>query len=180
MSQERRSRLTRRKRARKYNGRGEIYAWLRTHYGDVARCRDVEQRPWSVLAIEMIADGVRREDGREPSVKNISRVWERVCRDVAAEMAAAKPGRTPPSRISPDWRPTIVSGSLPGSGASGSRVPAAAASAAPVAQPAAPSSGPVPSWRKIHIDPNLPAHARAVLEGVLQDFDEIEDKRLKL
>jgi len=102
-------RLTRKKRVRDYNGRGSIYAWLRAHHGDVARQREVEQRPWLVLVREMVEDGVRREDGKEPSVKNVSRVWERVCRDVKANAAASAPAKRKfPSRISPNWRPQTV------------------------------------------------------------------------
>ena len=108
MSDVHQTRLTRKKRARAFNGRGAIYSWLRVHHTEVKLRREAEQRPWSVLIAEMVADQVRRDDGREPTIKNVSRIWERVCRDVAAENAAPRQGRKYPSRISPEWRPTIV------------------------------------------------------------------------
>ena len=157
-------RLTRKKRIRQYSGRGDIYAWLRAHHGDVFRRRDVEQHPWPVLIREMVADGVRREDGREPTVKNVARVWERVCRDVAAEAAAAKPKRVPPSRITPDWRPTVV--------------PQRAVS--PVQQPASLAPAVNPSGRKSLVDPNDPPHVQAEMAKIESIFDEEESKRLKL
>lgn len=102
------TRLTRKKPVREYNARGDIYAWLRAHHGEIARCTDVERRPWAVLIPEMVADGVRREDGQEPIVRNVSRIWERVCRDVEADAKVTKPKRNFPSRNSPDWRPKVV------------------------------------------------------------------------
>jgi len=108
MSDGHETRLIRKKRARVYNGRGAIYGWLRVHHAEVKLRREVEQRPWSVLVAEMVADQVRRDDGREPTIKNVSRIWERVCRDVAAESATPPQNRKYPSRISPEWRPTIV------------------------------------------------------------------------
>lgn len=155
-------RLTRKKRIREYSGRGDIYAWLRVHHGDVVRRRDVEQHPWPVLIKEMVSDGVRREDGLEPTVKNVSRVWERVCRDVAAEAEAAKPKRVPPSRISPDWRPTVV--------------PQRAA--APAQQPASPSRAVVPSGRKSLVNPNDHPLVQAEMAKLESIFDEDEKRRL--
>ena len=108
MSDVHETRLIRKKRARAFNGRGAIYSWLRVHHTEVKLRREAEQRPWSVLIAEMVADQVRRDDGREPTIKNVSRIWERVCRDVAAENAAPRQGRKYPSRILPEWRPTIV------------------------------------------------------------------------
>jgi len=108
MSDGHETRLIRKKRARVYNGRGAIYGWLRVHHAEVKLRREVEQRPWSVLVAEMVADQVRRDDGREPTIKNVSRIWERVCRDVAAESATPPQNRKYPSRISPEWRPTIA------------------------------------------------------------------------
>ncbi len=102
------TRLIRKKSAREHNARGAIYAWLRAYHVDVARCRDVERRSWGVLILEMVADGVRREDGKDPVAKNVSRVWERVCRDIEADAKAVRPKRSFPSDRSPDWRPEVV------------------------------------------------------------------------
>jgi hypothetical protein len=103
-----RTRLFRKRRVREYNGRGAIYGWLRTHHAEVRLRREIEQRPWASIIPEIIDDGVRRDDGLEPTAKNVARIWERVCRDVEAQAASDKPKRKFPSRISPDWRPEIV------------------------------------------------------------------------
>jgi hypothetical protein len=174
-------RVTRKKRVREYNARGSIYAWLRAHHGDVVRCRDVEKRPWAVLVSEMISDGIRREDGLEPTVKNVSRVWERVCRDVAAEAAAAKPKRrVPPSRISPDWRPTVVPqrpvAPAPQASLTRAVVPAHQAVLAP--QPASTSRAVLPSGGKSLVDPNDHPLVQAQMARLDVIFEDIENKRL--
>jgi hypothetical protein len=165
-------RLTRKKRVRAYSGRGEIYAWLRTHHGDVFRRRVVEQHPWPALVSEMVCDGVRREDGLEPTVKNASRVWERVCRDVAAEAAAAKPKPVPPSRISPDWRPTVVPQKAVASPSMS--MPLTAASL-----PSSPSTPEGPPPVDPRIDTTLPLEAQESLRQLFKDFDDVANSRLK-
>jgi hypothetical protein len=61
----------------------------------------------------MAEDGVSGQDGAPLSVKSVSKVWQRVCRDVEAEAvvkakAGRAVGRKMPSRISPEWRPVVV------------------------------------------------------------------------
>jgi len=174
------TRLTRKKRVREYNARGNIYAWLRAHHGDVARCRDVERRPWGVLIPEMVADGVRREDGKEPTVKNVSRVWERVCRDIEADAKAAKPKRNFPSRNSPDWRPEVVAQS-----------PAVAqrpvVAHAPVVPPPPIRPPPRPAGTALQTsaaDPNAQTHdpdmspaVRAALDAVFEDLAAVDRRK---
>ncbi len=147
-----------------YNGRGTIYAWLRVHHGDVVRCREVEQRPWSVLITEMVSDGVRREDGLEPTAKNVSRVWKRVCRDVAAEVAAATPKRVPPSRISPEWRPTIVP----------------PPPMFPTPQPTGSAGALAAAERKRPADPTLSPEAQAEMDKLDRLLEDADSRRLRL
>jgi len=152
------------KRVREYNGRGTIYAWLRVHHGDVVRCREVEQRPWSVLITEMVSDGVRREDGLEPTAKNVSRVWKRVCRDVAAEVAAATPKKVPPSRISPEWRPTIVP----------------PPPMFPTPQPTGSAGTLAAAERKRPADPTLSPEAQAEMDKLDRLLKDADSRRLRL
>ncbi len=158
------TRLTRKKRIREYNARGEIYSWLRAHHGDVARCRDVERRPWAVLIRDMVADGIRREDGKEPTVKNVSRVWERVCRDIEADAKAARPTREFPSRNSRDWRPQVVA-----------QPPVV--SPLPIRPPARPAgtalqtSATKPALRS-------PAEVQAMIDEVFEDSDASDRRKL--
>jgi hypothetical protein len=108
MKQIERSRLTRRRKVRPYQGRGPIYAWLRAHHASIEKLAPTRPCIWAELALDMIEDAVVDGTGDPPTAHNIRMTWPRVCRDVAAEAAAAKPKRVPPSRISPDWRPTVV------------------------------------------------------------------------
>ncbi len=159
-----RSRLTRRRKVRPYQGRGPIYAWLRAHHTSIEKLAPTRPCIWAELALDMIEDGVVDGTGDPPTAHNIRMTWPRVGRDVAAEAAAAKPKRVPPSRISPDWRPTVVP-----------QRPVAAAQ-----QPATPSAATVPETLDPRIDPTLPPHAQAELKKLFRDFDKAADRRLKL
>jgi hypothetical protein len=106
-------RLVQKRRIRAFCRRGDSYAWLRAHHVQVARLRAAELASWSALILEMAEDGVSGQDGAPLSIKSVSKVWQRVCRDVEAEAGAkAKAGRAVgrkmPSRISRDWRPVVV------------------------------------------------------------------------
>ena len=172
--------------------RSPLFWFLVQHHDELLQQAEGRRLRWDALCQRFAQHGLTDARGETANPKTARQTWLRARKAVVEAKrrkqvsdAARRPGDVYPSRISPDWRPTIVSGSFPGSlptdsFATGSRVPAVAASPAPTAQPQAPSSGPVPSWRKIRIDPNLPEHARAEIERVLRDFDEIEDKRLKL
>lgn len=102
------TRLVRKKPVRSYRGRGDVYSWLRAHHDQVEALRAKEGRAWSEVIADMVRDGVTGQDGQAPTIKSVSKVWQRVSHDVAAEAAFAKPKRKPPSRISPQWRPQVV------------------------------------------------------------------------
>lgn len=157
-----RSRLTRRRKVRPYQGRGPIYAWLRAHHASIEKLAAARPCIWAELALDMIEDGVVDGTGDPPTAHNIRMTWPRVCRDVAAEVVAAKPKRVPPSRISPDWRPTVV--------------PQRAA--APAQQPASPARAVVPSGRKSLVDPNDHPLVQAEMAKLEAIFDEDEKRRL--
>jgi hypothetical protein len=80
---------------------------------------------------------------------------------VAAEAAATKPKRVPPSRISPNWRPTVVP-------------------PPPTQEAAAVLGAVVPAGRQSLVDPSLSPEARAELEKLDRIFDKIESTRLKV
>jgi hypothetical protein len=125
---------------------------------------------WAELALDMSDDGVIDGSGDAPTAHNIRMTWPRVCRDVAAEAAAAKPKRVPPSRISPEWRPTVV----PQKAVSPIPKPVSAAPQ-PLAAPAA--AGPPPPDPRI--DPTLPPSAQDSLRRLYKDFDDVANSRLK-
>jgi hypothetical protein len=159
-----RIRLTRQRKVRPYQGRGPIYAWLRAHHASIQKLEPTQPCIWAELVLDMGEDRVVDGTGDPPTANNIRMTWQRVCRDVAAEAAATKPKRVPPSRISPEWRPTVVP----------------PRPAAPTHQPVASSGALVPASRQSLIDPSLPPEARAELEKLERIFDKIESTRLKV
>ncbi len=108
MSEGSRTRLFRKKRVRPYRGRGEVYAWLRAHHARVFEL--AASWAWADLVQEMLRDGLQGRGGAVPTPKAVTKVWQRVCRDMQAGAAAPAvgPKRKPPSHISPEWRPVVV------------------------------------------------------------------------
>ena len=102
----------RKKRLQAYRGRGDIYAWLRTHCHAVAERLAAGEASWIFIAAEMERHGVAGRDGEAPSANAILRVWQRVRRDM--ESQGETPGQQqerpkPPSRFPKGWIPPIVS-----------------------------------------------------------------------
>ena len=163
MTDTRRTRLVAKRKVRTFGGRGQIYSWLRTHHDAIQPLRAVHLNLWAALAADMIEDGITAAAAGRGLRDRIWKSWQRVCRDVAAEAAAAKPKKVLPSRISPDWRPTVVP----------------PRPVVPAQLPTSLSGAAVPSEPDPRIDPTLPPHAQAELEKLFRDFDEVESKRLK-
>ena len=157
-------RLVRKKKVRNFGGRGQIYSWLRTHHAAIEPLKAVHLNLWSALAADMVEDGVTEATDGRGLRDRIWKSWQRVCRDVAAEAAVAKPKRVPPSRISPDWRPTVVS----------------QRAVASVQQPAPLAPAVNPSGRKSLVNPDDHPLLQAEMAKLESIFDEEESKRLKL
>jgi hypothetical protein len=101
----------RKKRLQAYRGRGDIYAWLRTHCHTVAERLAADQTSWPYIAAEMVRHGVAGRAGEAPTANAVLRVWQRVLRDM--ETSGEKPGQKttrpkPPSRFPKDWSPTVL------------------------------------------------------------------------
>ena len=162
MTETQRTRLVRKKKVRTFGGRGQIYSWLRTHHDAIEPLRAVHLNLWAALAADMIEDGITEAAEGRGLRDRIWKSWQRVCRDVAAEAAAAAPKRTPPSRISPDWRPTVV--------------PPPPIRATPAA---AGTTFPPPSHdpRAPSRDPDMTPEAQAVLDNIWADL--LADDRKK-
>lgn len=73
---------------RSFGGRGDIYRWLREHHAVVTEWLAVRQPSWETIASRIARDGVVGQRGNPPAWHSVRRVWQRVCRDVAAEAAA--------------------------------------------------------------------------------------------
>jgi len=97
-------------KAQPYGGRSALYRWLRANHRRLSRRLAKDQTSWTVTASEIAAVGITNTKGGPPSSDSVRRVWATVCRDVEADRSAkiVNPKRKPPSRISPDWRPTVV------------------------------------------------------------------------
>ena len=165
MPDENPTKLVRRRRVQAYRGHGGIYAWLRAHHVQIAALRAAGQRSWLDVIAEMVRDEVRDQNGADPVMKNVSRVWKRVCLDVAkaADLKAKKRpiGGKFPSRISPDWRPEVV--------------------APPPIRPALPApvqAGAVASQADddSHLTPEQREHVARVKESIQRQIDEHDRK----
>jgi hypothetical protein len=110
----------------------------------------------------MVEDGVTEAADGRGLRDRIWKSWQRVCRDIAAEAAAAKPKRVPPSRISSDWRPTVVP----------------PRPAIPAQQTASSSSAIVPSGGTSLVEPGMSPRVRAQMEKLDRIFAEEAKRRL--
>jgi hypothetical protein len=101
----------RKKRLQAYRGRGDIYAWLRTHCHTVAQRLAADETSWVFIAEEMSRHGIAGREGEAPTANAVLRVWQRVSRDMATsgEVPGGKTLRPkPPSRFPKDWSPTVL------------------------------------------------------------------------
>ncbi len=82
-------------RKRPYSGRGDIYRMLRANYRELATCLGEGEPSWRVIAEALEREGIVGRAGNPPTRKSLPRVWQRVCRDVAAEEALRLTGVRP-------------------------------------------------------------------------------------
>ncbi|WP_024882363.1 hypothetical protein [Methylosinus sp. LW3] len=68
-----------------YGGHGDVYRWLRENYEFVKAWREGRKPSWKTVAEKMGEKGVVGSRGAAPTERSIWKVWQRVCRDVAAE-----------------------------------------------------------------------------------------------
>ena len=165
MSDIERTRLFRKKLIRPYRGYGNVYGWLRAHHARVKEL--VATWAWADLVEEMLRDGLQGRGGVTPTPKAVSKVWQRVCRDVEAEASAVKPKTIYPSRISPDWRPQVVQPPLPVQPPPPTRHPMPATAPAPAGSLPAGSSK--PSGDGIVISPEAQARIDRAMERLAAD-----------
>ncbi len=98
-------------RKRPYGGRGDIYRMLRANYRELVACLGEGEPSWRVIAEAMERTGVVGREGNSPTRKSLPRVWQRVCRDVAAQEALRLTGVKPAtstrrSKAPAAWRPS--------------------------------------------------------------------------
>jgi hypothetical protein len=105
MSEPKRQRLTRKRKLTTWSGRGEIYAWLRAHYGQIKKHKVGDDRPWAELLLDMRADLASSMPAERIALNNVLNTWKRVCRDLD-DSAPENRFKNYPSRIPKDWRPS--------------------------------------------------------------------------
>ena len=171
MTDSKASRLFRKKLVRSYRGRGEVYSWLRAYQKEVTAALNREELTWSQLVAEPALDGVAARAGASLTANAALRVWQRVSRDVEADLAAtlALKRRKFPSRISPDWRPQVVT--PPPTPPTQAGVAGASQTTVAVAPRPDPRVGPR--------DPSLSPEAQATMDKIWADLDDEDARRFK-
>lgn len=71
-----------------YGGHGDVYRWLREHNDFVRHWITKRHASWEMIAARIGKDGVFGSRGNVPTRVSVWKVWQRVCRDVAAEALA--------------------------------------------------------------------------------------------
>lgn len=117
MDGDKRRRLTPRQRVRPYHGRSTVYAWLRAHHTAVEGFRATTPCIWAELALDMAEDGILPGGATRTDANNIRMTYARVCRDVAAALAAeqALVAKVRSRSTPPGSRPVVVSTAAPAS-----------------------------------------------------------------
>ena len=107
--------LTRVLRAMKtgeYVGRSDVYRWLRKRHARIAEARKKHNPSWVGVAQEIAAAGIVGRDGKPPTNATVSKIWKRVCHDIASEAVQRSTGVPLPkgnrTHAPATWRPEQV------------------------------------------------------------------------
>jgi hypothetical protein len=105
--------------------RSQLFWWLVENHDAIASESEGKRMRWAPLCARFAAHGLTDVNGRPPTPRTARETWLQARRTVALARerkrqadAAATPGQTMPSRISPDWRPQIVPPVVTGCGTS--------------------------------------------------------------
>ena len=149
--------------------RSTLFCWLVDHHDELIEQAAGKRMRWQPLCKRFAEHGLTDINGRPATPRTARETWFQARRVVAeakkrkqASNAARRPGGVYPSRISPDWRPTVVATRPP----------------APAQQPASPSRAVVPSGRHSLVDPNTSPRVQAEMAKLDAIFDADEKKRL--
>lgn len=101
-------------KADEHLGCSDAYRWLHKRHAKIAAARKKHNSPWRSVIGEITAAGIVGGDGKPLTPKSISKIWQRVCRNIQAK-AAAKPIPSAGSALKslrstapPNWQPTPV------------------------------------------------------------------------
>jgi hypothetical protein len=99
-------------KARRAGKQSDAYRWLYTHHASMAVALATDPPEWRAIAEELTVGGIRGGRSRPLTDRAVKRIWQRVCRDIAAERVRHATGVRPTagnrSRASATWRPEQV------------------------------------------------------------------------
>jgi hypothetical protein len=149
--------------------RSSLFCWLVEHHDELIEQAAGKRMMWGPLCKRFAEHGLTDINGRPATPRTARETWFQARRVVAeakkrkqASDAARRPGDVYPSRISPDWRPTVVP----------------PRPAVPAQQPASSSAAVVPTGRKSLVDPNDSPRVQAEMAKLERMFDEADKRRL--
>lgn len=106
------ARVLRAMKAGEYVGRSDMYRWLRNRHAAIAAVRQKHDPSWVGVAEELAAAGILGRKGKPPTRKTITKIWNRVCRDVASEavqrLACVPLAKGTGTHAPVTWRPQQV------------------------------------------------------------------------
>jgi hypothetical protein len=149
--------------------RSSLFCWLVEHHDELIEQAAGKRMRWEPLCKRFAEHGLTDINGRPATPRTARETWFQARRVVAEAKrrkqvsdAARRPGEVYPSRISPDWRPTVVP----------------PRPTAPTAPPAAQSRAVVQSGRPSLVDPNTSPRVQAEMAKLEAIFDEADKRRL--
>jgi hypothetical protein len=159
--------------------RSSLFWFLVKHHDELLGQAEGKRFQWEALCERFAQHGLTDARGETANPKTARQTWLRARKAVAeakrrkqASDAARRPGAVYPSRISPEWRPTVV--------------PQKAVAAPPMSMPltaaslpSSPSSPEGPPIVDPRIDTTLPLEAQESLRKLFEQFDEVANSRLK-
>ena len=98
---------------RRAGKQSDAYRWLYARHAPMADALATSPPEWRAVAEEMTAAGIRGGRSKTLTDRAVKRMWQRVCRDIAAEAVHRSTGVLSParnrSRASAAWRPEQLS-----------------------------------------------------------------------
>ncbi len=94
---------------RRAGNQSDAYRWLYPRYASISAILATAPPEWRVIAEEMTADGIKGGRSRPLTAKAVKEIWQRICRDIAAEAVhrstGVRPSASSRSRAPATWRP---------------------------------------------------------------------------
>jgi hypothetical protein len=162
--------------------RSTLFWFLVEHHNELLKQAEGKRFRWKALCERFAQHGLTDARGETASPRTARQTWLRARKAVAeakkrkqASDAAKRPGAVYPSRISPEWRPTVVPQKPVSPTPKSISATPQLASPAPSSQEG-PDGPPPPDPR---IDPTYPPETQDSLRRLFKDFDDVAKSRFK-